>query len=325
MKRLLIIDGYNQWIRGYVCDPSISLQGDPIGGLKGFLKILNKLFRETRPDCVVLIWDGPGGSAKRRSINSSYKDGRKPWKLNRNIHVLTAEQEEQNKTWQHIRTIEYINNLPVIQIMREDVEADDVISFVLQLPRFKEYQKIIVSSDKDFYQLLDEKTVIARPAQKEIVNLPTIVERHGVHPTNFALARAIVGDKSDNLPGVPGVGLPTVAKRFAFLKESTSYFLSDILTFCKEQNKKLKVFQNVVNNEDLIRENYKLMQLYVPSISIHGREAVLRILDTHEPEFNATELRKEMFRDGMGELLLNDLFLTMRRIVVNHKDKGNCL
>ena len=68
------------------------------------------------------------------------------------------------------------------------VEAEDIISFVAQMPEYKGGQKVIVSSDKDFFQLCDGETVILRPIQKQIVNKYSITKDYGVHPVNFALA-----------------------------------------------------------------------------------------------------------------------------------------
>ena len=216
MKRLLVIDALNMYFRAYIVDPSLSTNGQPIGGVKGFLKILQKMLRELNPDAVVICWDGPGGSHRRKKIVKGYKEGRKPIRLNRDIRNMTENEEIENKVWQQTRLHELLNNMPIIQMMLPEVEADDLISWTVQQPKYAEWQKVIISSDKDFFQLCDDKTVVFRPIQKEVLNKNAIVEKFGIHPTNFALARAIAGDKSDNLPGVQGVGLPTVAKRLPF-------------------------------------------------------------------------------------------------------------
>ena len=152
VKRLLVIDALNMYFRAYIVDPSLSTNGQPIGGLKGFLKILQKLIRETNPDEVVVCWDGAGGSRRRKSKNKNYKAGRSPIRLNRDIRTLSESEEHENKIWQQHRLIEYLNNMPVIQTMLEAVEADDVISYVVQDAKYSGWQKIIVSSDKDFFQ-----------------------------------------------------------------------------------------------------------------------------------------------------------------------------
>jgi len=317
MKRLLVVDALNMYFRAYIVDPSLSSNGQPIGGLKGFLKILQKLCRETKPDGVVIVWDGAGGSKKRKLVNKNYKEGRKPIRLNRDIKNMSESEEIANKIWQQTRLFEYLNNLPIIQLVSENVEADDVVSFVVQNSRMKGKQKIIVSSDKDFYQLLDDETVLFRPVQKEVLNKNRIVERHGIHPTNFALARAICGDKSDNLEGVGSAGLKTIAKRFPFLAEDKTYEIDDVIDFSKEAESRLKVYDNIVEKQDLVKENYKLMQLYAPSISVQSKTKINYILDNFEPEFNKTEMLKMMTEDGFGEYNWSGLFQTMKRFVVD--------
>ena len=111
-KRVLIVDALNAYLRAYIVDPSLSSNGQPIGGLKGFMKILQKLVRETNPNQIVIVWDGPDGSRKRKDMDKNYKAGRKPIRLNRAFHNLTDSEEIQNKVWQQTRVIEYFNNMP---------------------------------------------------------------------------------------------------------------------------------------------------------------------------------------------------------------------
>ena len=98
--------------------------------------------------------------------------------------------------------------------MLPSIEADDGIGYCVQMEKYKGWQKIIISSDKDFIQLCDDETVLYRPIQKVFLNSKRVLEDYDIHPVNFALARALSGDKSDNLPGVPGVGMKAGAKRF---------------------------------------------------------------------------------------------------------------
>ena len=306
--------------RAYIVDPSLSTNGEPIGGLKGFLKILQKLTREIKPDAVVIAWDGPGGSQRRKLVNKNYKEGRKPIRLNRDIKNLTENEELQNKIWQQTRLIEYLNCMPVIQCMFPGIEADDVISFVAQTPAFAGWQKVIVSSDKDFYQLCDDQTVVYRPIQQEALNAPRIVEKHGIHPTNFALARAVAGDKSDNLSGVPGVGLPTIAKRFQFLCENKPYTIDDLFDACKAVENPLKAHKNILENRKTIERNYKLMQLYVPSISVQTKREIKNIISKFKFELDKTNIHVMMIEDGFGAYNWDDLFTTCKRIIDKNKE-----
>jgi DNA polymerase-1 len=304
MKRVLIIDALNAYLRAYIVDPSLSSNGQPIGGLKGFIKILQKLVRETNPDQVVVAWDGPNGSKKRKTMDKNYKDGRKPIRLNRAFHNLTDDEELQNKMWQQGRVIEYLNNMPIVQTLLPEIEADDVISYVCSMDYYKGWQKIIVSNDKDFMQICDEETVLWRPTKDEFLNVKRIVEQTGVHPTNMALARAIIGDPSDNLAGVKGAGFKTVEKRLTFLSEEKTYTIDEVVEYCEEQahNSKLKFFNAVAENKGVVEHNYKMMQLYSPQMSFQSKMHVKESIENFECEFNKTELIGMMREDGFGEL-----------------------
>ncbi len=160
-----------------------------------------------------ICWDGKGGSTKRRLMNKNYKNGRKPLRLNRNVQLLDENQELKNKIWQMTRLAEYLNNMPVIQLLLDSVEADDLISVIVQHATIQKYNKIIVSNDKDFIQLCNDDTILYRPVKEEVLNTNRIIEQYGIHPSNFCLVRAISGDKSDNIDGVQGAGIPTIAKK----------------------------------------------------------------------------------------------------------------
>lgn len=318
MKRLMIVDAYNQFIRGYIVDPSKNTNGSPIGGIRTFINIVNKLTREVKPDLLVLVWDGKGGSKKRRAMNKNYKAGRKPPRTNWSQVGMDETQIVDNKVWQQTRVIEYFNQTPVIQFMEPLVEADDVISFIKNNNIFSEWQKVIVSADKDFIQLLDEKTILHRPIQKEYLNKNKIVEKFKIHPRNFALARAMVGDPSDNLPGVPRVGLETVAKRFPFMKEDKDCYLSDVLEECESnENKKLKIYQSVLNSENIIRENYDIMQLSSPMMSVQAKKGIDITFEEYFPHYNQTEMRKLMLQDGVLTVTVTDLEQRFNHIITS--------
>ena len=319
--RMLIVDQLNLFFRNYIVNPSLSIQGQPIGGLRGCVQSLQKLVRETKPDMIVVCWDGAGGSTKRKLMKKDYKAGRKPIRLNRAIKNLSNEQEIENKVWQQMRLVDYYNQLPVLQFMFDSTEADDIIAYISQSPRYKEWEKIIVSSDKDFFQLLDNKTVLMRPIQKEVLNKNSILEKFNIHPNNFAMARALVGDKSDNIEGLGGIGLKTAAKRFPMLAEEKSVTFDCMTGFCRQQlqEKTIKAYQNVIENEDLLRRNYKMMQLYAPMMSIEAKKIVHDTLENPDMSFNKTELTKYMMQDGFGEINFVDLFAHCKKISVDSR------
>ena len=317
-KRVLIIDGNNLYIRNYVMNPAVSTKGEPIGGIFGTIKSLQKLCREIKPNRVVFAWDGKGGSSKRRAVNKNYKEGRKPFRLNRNIRNLNENQELENKIWQMTRVVEYLNNFPIIQLLLDAVEADDIISAITQHNSLQDYNKVIVSNDRDFIQLCNKNTILYRPVKEEILNTNRIVEEFGIHPNNFCLARAIAGDDSDNLQGVVGAGLPTIAKRLPQLKEEKTYMLDEIFQHCQNIDSKVKIYSNILENMELIKENYKIMQLAIPNMSIQDMQKINYALENSECTFNKTELVTMMLKDGFGETNFEELYAHMNKIVVEN-------
>lgn len=318
MRRILIVDQLNMFFRSYIVDPSMSAHGYPVGGLKGCLNNMLWLCEQARPDMIIVCWDGEGGSKKRKLINSDYKEGRKPIRLNRDSSALSEEEEGQNKIWQQVRLMDYYNHMPIIQLVHPSTEADDLVSFIVTSKRFEDDQKVIVSSDKDYFQLLDNKTIIVRPTQKEIMTKNDVITKYGLHPNNFALARALAGDPSDNLKGVGGAGLMTVEQRFPLLKEERGVTLDELKAFCTEQlNKKkpLKVFENAVKNWDIVEENYKLMQLYVPTMSYEAKTACNAAIDNFEPTFNKMEIIKMLKDDGVEGVSLSELQIHFNKII----------
>lgn len=315
-KRVLIVDQLNLFFRNYIVNPSISNNGAPIGGLRGCLQSLQKVMRESKPDMVVICWDGHGGSKKRKTIKKDYKAGRKPIRLNRGIRNLSEEEEIDNKIWQQTRLVDYYNQLPIVQFMFDGIEADDIIAAVAKHKALAEYDKVILSSDKDFFQLLDEKTVLYRPIQKEVLNKNKIIEKFSLHPTNFAMARAMAGDKSDNIDGIPGLGLKTISKRFPFLREEKTATFGDVLSHCRDalEDKSIKAYENVLASEGLLRENYKLMQLYAPMLTIDAKRTISETLQGADRSFNKTEVLKMMIKDGFGEVNFSELFQHMNKI-----------
>jgi len=320
-KRILIIDQLNLFFRNYIVNPSLSVNGSPIGGLKGCFQSIQKICRESKPDLIAICWDGPGGSTKRKILKKDYKAGRKPIRLNRNVRNLSEEQEVENKFWQQARLVDYYNQVPVIQFMFEGTEADDIIAYLSQMKELEQVEKLILSSDKDFFQLLNSKTVQYRPVQKEVLNQGSILSKFDIHPNNFAMARAMVGDKTDNIDGIEGIGLKTVAKRFPFMRDNDCVTFKDLLSYCQKMvpESKVKIYQKVLDSEDTLRRNYHMMQLYTPALSINAKKTIRETLKTPDMSFNKTKLIKMMMKDGFGEINFIELFQDFNRISIDNR------
>ena len=136
----------------------------------------------------------------------------------------------------------------------------------------------------------------------------------GVHPTNMALARAMDGDASDNLPGVPRVGMKTIATKLPFMGEDRTITIDELMEYCENIDSKLKVYKNIQESKSLIEHNYKMMQLYAPLISVQGKQTIDYSLENFECDFNKTELLKLMMEDGFGELNWEELKTFLNKI-----------
>lgn len=302
------------FLRSYVVSPHLNKKGWPVGGTIGFLKSLQKVARDFDADEIIVAWDGHEGSQRRRSMNKDYKGGRKPIRFNRRMVELPEDKEEANKGFQQVRLMEYLNEMPVIQLVADFTEADDIIALVINHPRYNGWKKTIISSDKDFFQLCRDDVQIYRPIQKKIVTKQTIIDDFMIHPKNFAIARAIEGDKSDNLPGIRGAGLKTIAKRFPYLIREDEYDVADIIRDCAMQGKKLKIHENIQNNEKLIKDNYAIMQLQYPNIRPMNREIIKNAINDFEPYFDKIKFSQMLAEDDGLSLNFNDLQAVFRKI-----------
>ena len=314
MKNVIIIDALNMFLRSYVVSPHMDRKGNPVGGTIGFLKSLQKVARDFNADEIIVAWDGHEGSQRKRSMNSDYKGGRKPVRFNRRMIELDPKTEEANKGYQQVRLMEYLNQMPVIQLVADFTEADDVIAHVINHDRYKGWLKTIISSDKDFFQLCRDDVQIYRPIQKKIMTKASIIEEFSIHPKNFALARAMAGDASDNLPGIKGAGLKTIANRFPYLVREDEYEVSDIIRDCAMVGKKLKIHENIQSGENLIKENYKIMQLYFPNIRPINRQLITKAVEDFEPSFEKIKFTQMLFDDDAGHLNFDALQYILRNI-----------
>ena len=319
MPRLLVIDALNLFIRNWVINPSMSTNGNPIGGTVGFLNSIRKMVNDFNPEEMIICWDGAGGSQKRRTVIKEYKEGRKPIRKNYEVAGMDKQSENENKYWQQEILMEMLNEMPMIQLMLERTEADDIIAYITKSPKYFGWQKVIISSDKDFIQLLDEETVLYRPIAKKAMNKKSVIEEFGISPQNFAIARAMAGDKSDNLEGIRGAGLKTISKRLPTLREEKEHYLNDIYEMCDNAESKVKFYSNVVENWNTVELNYKVMNLVPPSISAQGTQKINYAIDNFEPELNATELRRTSISNGFGSYNWESYFAALRGVIMKRK------
>ena len=194
---LVLIDGTAYLYRAYHALPPLkNSKGENTGAIHGFLKALNKIIEDFNPKHIGLVFDAKGKNF-RHKIYSEYKANRS---------AMPPELIEQIPKLYEI--LDYMGYPPIII---NDVEADDVIGTLSN--KFKTVPEVkIFSGDKDFAQLVNDKVTIINPVTLEIMDIKGVKKKFGVEPENIIDYLALVGDKSDNIPGVPGVGGKTASK-----------------------------------------------------------------------------------------------------------------
>ena len=302
MSRTLIVDGTNLFIRSYSVDSTLDSNGTPIGGVGGTLKSLRLIIKSICPDKVIFVWDGPNGSLQKRRLFKEYKKGRRPRNIvGRHYAFKDEEEAKKNKIWQINLLQKIIQYLPICQIITEDIEADDAIGYIIHNSEFFEHHSnIIATCDKDFYQLVNKKTVIYNPIKKNILTSKIILENTGFHPNNWLFFKSINGDNSDNINGVKGFGEKTIAKLFPVEKENIILNPKIIQKFLKTEkdNKKKLRYQKLYDNIEIIYRNWKLMSLHDLLISEYVMNKISYQINNFKPTLNRAKFYVVLSRLG---------------------------
>lgn len=279
--KVLIVDGLNSYIRCFAAVPTMNEDGDHVGGMSGFLKSIGKAIRTFRPTRVIIAFDGKGGSARRRKIFPDYKENRKNMqRLNRTYEGWKNKEEESDALkYQLITLAHMLQCLPVTVLAPQYIEADDVIAYCAHVVEERGGKAIIMSTDKDFLQVVNENIDVYNPIKKKVYHVESVLDEYGIHPHNFAIFRAMDGDKSDNIPGVKGVGRKLLLRNFPQLSEEEKVDIDGILKYAGDQTKG-KLFESITGNRDIIELNYKLMQLADEMMSGQNKLDVLDKLDS---------------------------------------------
>ena len=252
--KVLIIDGLNTFIRVFSVIPTTNEDGIHIGGIVGFLRSIGYVINMIRPTRVIIVFDGKGGSNRRRKIYPEYKQNRKTkYRVNRSNSFASQDDEKMNMIMQIQRVVEYLDTLPVTVLSYDNIEADDTIGYICRQV-LTDSQITIMSTDKDFLQLANGRIKIWSPTKKKMYDEDKVLDEYGISSHNYIWYRVLDGDKSDNISGVRGFGLKTIQKKLPFLSENRIVKLDEVLDELPE-------------HKDTIELNYKLMQLSDVDIS----------------------------------------------------------
>jgi 5'-3' exonuclease len=304
-SRVLVIDGLNTFIRSWTTNPTMNEDGDHTGGVIGSLKSIGFQIREFNPTRCVVTFDGKGGSNSRKQIFEGYKSerGKNRFRVNRQYQGMMDEEEEQvSMKRQFVWLNDILDYLPVKTMIYDGIEADDVIAQIATQIKKEDEEVVIVSTDKDFLQLVSETVKVYSPTKKKLYNRQMVFDEYGLWPQNLLLFRTLDGDNSDNIPGVKGCGLKTVLKAFAELSEDRLISFEEFLQLAEERVGKLKIYKDIVDNKELILRNKQLMQLSEPTISVSNK---LKILDRYNEEDVQLE-KMNFFKVGLKYKILQN-------------------
>ena len=305
-SRVLIIDGLNTFIRSWTTNPTMNEDGDHTGGVIGSLKSIGFQIREFNPTRCVVTFDGKNGSDSRKKIHEGYKAGREKnrFRVNRTYGEMMSEEDERlSMRQQFVWLNDILDYLPIQTMIYDGIEADDTIAYLTQYNSVEnDNEVVIVSTDKDFLQLVSDKVSVYSPTKKKLYNRQVVFDEFGIWPQNLLLYRTLDGDTSDNIPGIKGCGLKTLLKRFPELSEDKLITHEDFFQMCENNRGKIKIYDDILEAREQLLMNKRLMELKEPHIPTHQK---LKILD----RFNEADVELEkmnFFKVGLKYKILQN-------------------
>lgn len=304
-RRILLIDSLNLFFRNFTIINAVNERGAHIGGLGGFFRSLGAMIRQIEPTEVYIVWDGMGSSNNRKNIIPEYKSERNASRVT-NWEVFESHDDEDNsKVDQLVRIVQYLKTLPVRSLSIDKVEADDVIAYLSDILPSKPSDRVfIVSSDKDYLQLVNEQVVVYSPIVKKYYTANAIEEQFGIPPHNFILYKVLMGDNSDKIPGIKGLGEKKLHKLFPELR-GDKMNLEDLLIISENKLKEHVIYARVLSDPSSLEKKYKVMDLQKPMIDESDKKYIKEYITNYTTEYHPQHFLKMYEQDGLGNLIRN--------------------
>lgn len=308
-SRVVIIDGTNTFMRVFANTPALNEDGQHVGGVVGFLKSIGSNIRQFQATRCIVVFDGSGGSQRRKKVYAEYKGNRtSKGKLNRFSEFDGLIDEGESMKLQFTRIFEYLEVLPITLVVLDNIEADDTIAYITHLLEGDNQKVKIVSSDRDFLQLITDNINVYSPIKKKLYDLALLTEELGIHPKNYLLYRALTGDTSDNIGGVKGIGLTTLLKHFPeFAVDELS-----VGEFLKLTTEKIALYKKppaaltaIINQKDILHRNLQLMQLQDVDISEYSKSIIRNALVTKSNSFDIIKFKQLFLHDKIYSSIKN--------------------
>ena len=305
-SRVLIVDSMNTFIRSFSTINAMNPAGHHIGGLVGYLRSLGYAIKTFRPTRVILVFDGLGSTHNKKNLYPGYKANRSTTRLTNWDIFENKDDEGEAMVGQMTRLIQYLQQLPVTLVSIDKIEADDSIGFIVDHFEKDELCKevTIMSADKDFYQLVSDKTSVYSPTKRKTYKIQDIIDEFGVHPNNFLAYKILLGDNSDNLPGVRGIGPKKAIKMFP-LNEEQELDLEDLINISEDNLSDNSMYGSVLEFKHQLNINYQLMNLRIPNISDPSKEVIFNLLNEEIHNLNLGGFMMLYEADGLQNSIGN--------------------
>lgn len=304
-ERILLIDGLNLFFRNFAILQMVNPKGAHIGGLGGFFRSLGALIRQIQPHQVYVVFDGAGSSMNRKNIIPEYKSGRENQKITNWGAFDNLEEEHDAKVDQMIRIIQYLRTLPVKTVSIDKVEADDIIAYLshkaLKQPGDK---AIIVSSDKDFLQLVSDEVIVYRPMEKKYYTKEHFQNKYKMSPKNFIIYKTLLGDSSDKIVGVKGLGEKKLHKLFPELS-TRDVSWQDILDICETKLKDHVIYARILQGINELEKNYKIMDLSNPMMDENDKTFLNEFVESKDLNYLPEVFTNLYNEDELGGMIRN--------------------
>jgi len=303
--KVLIIDGLNLFLRNFAVLSYVNQDGTHIGGLGGFMRSLGFLINTNKPTSVYIVFDGVGSSINRKNLHPEYKSGRNIARMTNHSAFEDIDDEQDSKVNQITRLIHYLKCLPINLISIDKIEADDIIAYLSSYMASKFNSKcVIVSADKDFLQLVNNNITVYSPIIKEYYTPKLVKDKFGLPPQNFILYKTLLGDNSDKIEGIPGLGPKKLFKLFPEITKD-KVTLDEVFELCEDKMKDNVLYSKVIFEGDRVRKNFKLMDLENPLMDEDEKLYVEAIVEQPAEKLKVAEFLKMYNEDGLGNILKN--------------------
>lgn len=307
LKHILVIDAMNMFMRSFNMVNHIDADGDPVGGLSGFLRSVGASIKLHTPSEVYIIFDGEGSSSTKRNLYSAYKGNRKIGKVSNPLLYSTKEDERTAIYSQARRCVGYCKLLPVKVICVDTMEADDVIGAMSK--QFEKDDNVtqvtIVTEDRDYMQLISNKISVYLPIQKMFATTDFVLTKYMSHPNNFALYKSLKGDVADNVPGVDRLGDKTIEKLLPFLRDVTKYDLKYLYNYCLERIESDKMYSKILAFKDQIDINYKLVNLHGIEFLDNDQKDIDALIQSKDVTYDPEMFLRLYNEDGLANTIPN--------------------